>query len=46
VDAVTFEMIEVDGLEKWLSDIRKDLIEKTYPTSTGTTGDDPEARRR
>ena len=30
VDGVTFEMIEAAGLEKWLSDIRKDLIEKTY----------------
>lgn len=25
VDGITFEMIEVDGLEEWLSDIRKDL---------------------
>ena len=30
VDGVTFEMIEAEGLEEWLSDIRKDLIEKTY----------------
>jgi RNA-directed DNA polymerase len=30
VDGVTFEMIEAAGLEEWLSDIRKDLIEKTY----------------
>jgi RNA-directed DNA polymerase len=30
VDGVTFEMIEATGLEEWLSDIRKDLIEKTY----------------
>ena len=29
VDGVTFGMIEA-GLEEWLSDIRKDLIEKTY----------------
>jgi RNA-directed DNA polymerase len=25
VDGVTFEMIEAEGLEEWLSDIRKDL---------------------
>ena len=30
VDGVTFEMIEAAGLLEWLSDIRKDLIEKTY----------------
>jgi RNA-directed DNA polymerase len=30
VDGVTFETIESAGLEEWLSDIRKDLIEKTY----------------
>ena len=30
VDGVTFGMIEAAGLEEWLSDIRKDLIEKTY----------------
>src|SRR6476660_8682402 len=30
VEGVTFEMIEAAGLEEWLSDIRKDLIEKTY----------------
>jgi RNA-directed DNA polymerase len=30
VDGVTFEMIEAAGLEEWLSDTRKDLIEKTY----------------
>jgi RNA-directed DNA polymerase len=30
VDGVTFEMIEAEGLEEWLSDIRKDPIEKTY----------------
>src|SRR5271166_50636 len=30
VDGITFEMIEANGLEEWLSDIRKDLIEKTY----------------
>jgi RNA-directed DNA polymerase len=30
VDGVTFETIEAAGLEEWLSDIRKDLIEKTY----------------
>src|ERR1700731_3517222 len=30
VDGVTFAMIEADGLEEWLSGIRKDLIEKTY----------------
>jgi RNA-directed DNA polymerase len=30
VDGVTFEEIEAAGLEEWLSDIRKDLIEKTY----------------
>ena len=46
VDGVTFAMIEADGLEEWLSGIRKDLIEKTYQTSTGAAGDDPEARRR
>ena len=28
VDGVTFGMIEAAGLEEWLSDIRKDLIEK------------------
>lgn len=30
VDGVTFAMIEANGLEEWLSDIRKDLTEKTY----------------
>jgi len=30
VDGVTFAMIEADGLEGWLSGIRKELIEKTY----------------
>ena len=30
VDGVSFAMIEAAGLEDWLSDIRKDLIEKTY----------------
>jgi RNA-directed DNA polymerase len=30
VDGVTFAMVEADGLEGWLSSIRKDLIEKTY----------------
>jgi RNA-directed DNA polymerase len=30
VDGVSFTMIEAAGLEEWLSDIRKDLIEKTY----------------
>jgi RNA-directed DNA polymerase len=30
VDGVTFAMIETEGLEEWLSGIRKDLIEKTY----------------
>jgi RNA-directed DNA polymerase len=30
VDGVTYAMIEADGLEEWLSGIRKDLIEKTY----------------
>jgi RNA-directed DNA polymerase len=30
VDGVSFAMIEAAGLEEWLSDIRKDLIEKTY----------------
>jgi RNA-directed DNA polymerase len=30
VDGVTFEMIEAKGLDEWLTDIRKDLIEKTY----------------
>jgi RNA-directed DNA polymerase len=30
VDGVTFEMIEAKGLDEWLSDIRKDLVEKTY----------------
>ena len=30
VDGVTFAMIEADGLEEWLSGIRKELIEKTY----------------
>jgi RNA-directed DNA polymerase len=30
VDGVTFATIEADGLEEWLSGIRKDLIEKTY----------------
>src|SRR5215475_8294766 len=30
VDGMTFEMVEAAGLEEWLSDIRKDLIEKTY----------------
>jgi len=30
VDGVTFAMIEADGLEEWLSSIRKDLIQKTY----------------
>src|SRR5271157_1578245 len=30
VDGVTFAMIEADGLEGWLSGIKKDLIEKTY----------------
>jgi RNA-directed DNA polymerase len=29
-DGVSFAMIEAAGLEEWLSDIRKDLIEKTY----------------
>src|SRR6202521_4221784 len=30
VDEMTFEAIEAAGLAKWLSGIRKDLIEKTY----------------
>jgi RNA-directed DNA polymerase len=30
VDGMTFEKIEEDGLEEWLSGIRKNLIEKTY----------------
>ncbi|MGH3305829.1 MAG: group II intron reverse transcriptase/maturase [Streptosporangiaceae bacterium] len=30
VDGVTFAMIEANGLEEWLSGLRKDLIEKTY----------------
>jgi RNA-directed DNA polymerase len=30
VDGVTFGMIEAAGPEEWLSDIRTDLIEKTY----------------
>jgi RNA-directed DNA polymerase len=30
VDGTTFAMIEAAGLQKWLSGIRKDLIEKTY----------------
>jgi RNA-directed DNA polymerase len=30
VDGVSFAMIEAAGLEEWLSDVRKDLIEKTY----------------
>jgi RNA-directed DNA polymerase len=30
VDGISFAMIEANGLEEWLSDLRKDLIEKTY----------------
>ena len=30
VDGVTFEQVEAEGLEEWLSGIRKELIEKTY----------------
>ncbi len=30
VDGATFGMIEAEGLEEWLSAIRKDLIKKTY----------------
>jgi RNA-directed DNA polymerase len=30
VDGMTFAMIEADGLEEWLSGIRKELQEKTY----------------
>ena len=30
VDGVTFEKVEANGLEEWLSSIRKDLIEKAY----------------
>ena len=30
VDGITFAMIEADGLEEWLSGIRRDLIEKAY----------------
>ena len=44
VDGFTFEMIETDGLEEWSSDIRKDLIEKTYQPAPGAAGDDPKAR--
>ena len=30
VDGMTFAMVEANGLEEWLSGIRKELIEKTY----------------
>ena len=30
VDGMTFAMVEANGLEEWLSGIRKDLAEKTY----------------
>ena len=44
VDGITFEMIEANGLEEWLSDIRKNLIEKTYRPAPVRAGDDPKAR--
>ena len=46
VDGITFEMIEANGLEEWLSDIRKNLIEKTYRPAPVRAGDDPKARWR
>lgn len=33
VDGVTFESIEVQGLEKWLEELREELHEKTYKPS-------------
>jgi len=30
VDGITFETIEADGLEEWLSALREDLVAKTY----------------
>jgi RNA-directed DNA polymerase len=30
VDGVTFEMIEADGWERWLGDLRTELVAKTY----------------
>src|SRR4051812_39150728 len=30
VDGVTFEKIETSGVEKWLADVREDLVSKTY----------------
>ena len=35
VDGVTFAMIEADGLEEWMSSIRKDLVRKTYRPAPG-----------
>ncbi|WP_245444655.1 group II intron reverse transcriptase/maturase [Microvirga sp. KLBC 81] len=33
VDGVTFAMIEAEGLEQWLADLRMDLATKTYQTA-------------
>jgi RNA-directed DNA polymerase len=33
VDGVTFEIIETQGLEKWLEGLRKELHDKTYKSS-------------